>query len=228
MATGTKAFAGKSQASLIGSIIIATPPPVSSTSRPMTPPAFDRVVKTCLAKDPEDRFQTAHDVRLQLQWIAEGGSQAGLPAPVAARRKSRERLAWAVAAAAIAAAALLGAGYLRRAPVKASADPLRDPDSGRSLPDRRPQDLARREASRVQRQRFLRPTPHLGAAVERSDRAASGRDRRSRPPLLVARQPLPRLLRRRQAEEDRGLRRPPAEDLRLPDGRGRHAGARRA
>ena len=56
----------------------------------MTPPALDRVVKTCLAKDPEDRWQTAHDVKLELQWIAEGGSQAGLPAPVVARRKSRE------------------------------------------------------------------------------------------------------------------------------------------
>jgi serine/threonine protein kinase/Tol biopolymer transport system component len=120
MATGTKAFAGKSQASLIGAIMHSEPPPVSSLA-PMTPPAFDRVVKTCMAKDAEERFQTAHDVRLQLQWIAEGGSAAGLPAPVVARRKSRERLAWAVAGAAIAAAALLGAGYLRRAPVKASA-----------------------------------------------------------------------------------------------------------
>ena len=66
----------------------------------MIPPALNRVVKTCLAKDPEDRFQTAHDVKLQLEWIAEGGSQAGLPAPVVARRKNREKLAWAVAAVA--------------------------------------------------------------------------------------------------------------------------------
>ncbi len=53
---------------------------------------------------------------LQLQWIAEGGSAAGLPAPVAARRKSREKLAWGVAAAGILAAAALGYGFLRRAP----------------------------------------------------------------------------------------------------------------
>jgi Tol biopolymer transport system component/predicted Ser/Thr protein kinase len=119
MATGRKAFSGKSQASLIGSILRDDPPSVNEIA-PMTPPALNRVIKTCLAKDPEDRFQTAHDVKLQLQWIAEGGSQAGLPAPVAARRKSRERLAWGVAAAAIAAAALLGAGYLRRAPAKGS------------------------------------------------------------------------------------------------------------
>ncbi len=86
----------------------------------MIPPALNRVVKTCLAKDPEDRFQTAHDAKLQLQWIAEGGSQAGLPAPVVARRKNREKLAWAVAAAALVAAGLATVGYLRRAPAPRS------------------------------------------------------------------------------------------------------------
>jgi len=97
MATGQKAFSGKTQASLIAAIIERVPPPISSIS-PMTPPAFDRVVKTCLSKDPEDRWQTAHDVMLELKWVVEGGSAAGLPAPVVARRKSREKLAWALAA----------------------------------------------------------------------------------------------------------------------------------
>ena len=115
MATGKKAFSGKSQASLAGSILRDDPPSVNEIV-PMTPPALNRVIKTCLAKDPEDRFQTAHDVKLQLQWIAEGGSQAGLPTPVAARRKSRERLAWGVAASALLAAAALGLGFVRRAP----------------------------------------------------------------------------------------------------------------
>ncbi len=115
MATGRKAFTGSSQASLIGSILRDDPTAISEIS-PMMPPALNRVVKTCLAKDPEDRFQTAHDVKLQLQWIAEGGSQAGLPAPLIARRKNRERLAWSVAAAALVAALLAGFGYVRRAP----------------------------------------------------------------------------------------------------------------
>ena len=115
MATGKKAFSGTSQASLIGAILRDDPPAISEIS-PMIPPALNRVVKTCLAKDPEDRFQTAHDAKLQLQWVAEGGSQAGLPAPVVARRKNREKLAWAVAAAAIVAAGLATFGYLRRAP----------------------------------------------------------------------------------------------------------------
>ena len=97
MATGKKAFSGRSQASLISSIM-ASEPPAISTVAPIAPPAFDRVVRTCLAKDPADRWQTAHDVMLELKWVAEGGSAAGLPAPVVARRKSREKLAWGLAA----------------------------------------------------------------------------------------------------------------------------------
>src|SRR6266536_905686 len=115
MATGRKAFSGKSQASLIGSILRDDPPSVTEIA-PMLPPALNRVIKTCLAKDPEDRFQTAHDAKLQLQWIAEVGSAAGVPAPVIARRKSRERLAWAGFGIATIAAIAFAAGYVRRAP----------------------------------------------------------------------------------------------------------------
>jgi Tol biopolymer transport system component len=114
MVTGRRAFAGGSQASLIGAIMNEQPAP-ASTLQPMTPPAFDRVIQTCLSKDPEERWQTAHDVKLQLQWIAEGGSVVGLPAPVAARRKSRERLAWVVAAVAGVAAVLFAVGFFLRA-----------------------------------------------------------------------------------------------------------------
>ncbi len=115
MATGRKAFSGGSQASLISAIMKEEPAPIA-TLQPMTPPALDRVVRTCLAKDPEDRFQTAHDAKLQLQWIAEVGSAAGVPAPVIARRKSRERLAWAGFGIATIAAIAFAAGYVRRAP----------------------------------------------------------------------------------------------------------------
>ena len=119
MVTGRKAFDGKSQASLIGSILKDTPPPASSIA-PMTPPALDRVIATCLAKDPDDRIQTAHDVKLQLQWIAEGGSRAGVPAPVVQRRRSRERLAWTIAAA-----SLIAAGGLTAIVVRAARKPER-------------------------------------------------------------------------------------------------------
>ena len=53
-------------------------------------------MQTCLAKDPDERFQNVHDVKLQLKWIAEGGSQAGVPARVAAGRTNREKLAWSL------------------------------------------------------------------------------------------------------------------------------------
>ncbi len=113
MATGRKAFAGTSQASLISAIMASDPPPISVV-QPMTPPAMDRVVKTCLAKDPDDRWQAAGDVAKELKWIAEGGSSAGLPASADARPRKRERLAWTIAAAAVGLAlALL---LLRRPP----------------------------------------------------------------------------------------------------------------
>ncbi len=115
MATGRRAFAGDSQASLIGSIMHQQPQPATSI-QPMTPPALDRVIQSCLAKNPEDRWQTAHDVKLQLRWIAEGGSVVGVPAPVAARRRSRERLAWAAFATAAVAAAAFAVAWLGRAP----------------------------------------------------------------------------------------------------------------
>jgi serine/threonine-protein kinase len=102
MATGKKAFSGRSQASLISSIMGSEPPPIS-TAVPTTPPAFDRIVRTCLAKDPDDRWQTAHDVMLELKWLAEGGSAAGLPAPIVARRRARERIVWGAAGLAVGA-----------------------------------------------------------------------------------------------------------------------------
>src|ERR1700730_7187636 len=87
MATGKKAFEGKSQASLMAKILETDPPSMSSLT-PMTPPALDRVVKKCLAKEPEKRWQAASDVCDELKWIAEGGSQAGL-APTAAVKGMR-------------------------------------------------------------------------------------------------------------------------------------------
>jgi Tol biopolymer transport system component/predicted Ser/Thr protein kinase len=131
MVTGKKAFTGKSQASLITAIMSSEPPPIS-TIQPMTPPALDRVVKTCLAKEPDDRWQTAHDLMLELTWAGEAGSQASAAAPVV-RRKKRERLAW-IAATAILLLALIVAlpfviGYFRRAPTEVSATRLVIPAS---------------------------------------------------------------------------------------------------
>src|SRR4029077_4042355 len=70
MLTGRKAFEGKSQASLIGAILQREPPPVSSL-QPLSPPALDRIVRTCLTKDPDERWQSACDLTRELTWIAE-------------------------------------------------------------------------------------------------------------------------------------------------------------
>jgi Tol biopolymer transport system component/predicted Ser/Thr protein kinase len=99
MTTGKKAFLGGTQASLISAILRDDPQPVSQV-QPMSPPALDRVVKTCLAKDPEDRWQSAGDVAKELKWIAEGSAGA-IPSIVAGGRKRREMLAWAIVVLAV-------------------------------------------------------------------------------------------------------------------------------
>ncbi len=114
MATGRKAFSGNSQASLISAILRDEPQSISQV-QPTTPPSLDRVVRGCLAKDPEDRWQSAGDVGKQLKGIAEG-SEAGLPVPHVLPRKGRERLALLAFAAAASAALVLGFLLLRQRP----------------------------------------------------------------------------------------------------------------
>ncbi len=119
MLTGKRTFSGRTQASLIASILKEEPRPLAELA-PMTPPALERLVRGCLAKDPDERRQTAHDLLLELRWVVEGGSQAGVPAPVARHRRSRERIAWAIAVAAlVACAAAVGFIWTRPAPVPA-------------------------------------------------------------------------------------------------------------
>src|SRR5262245_11386044 len=98
MVAGKPAFEGKTAALLIAAIETVDPEPLSKT-QPMAPPALEYLVKRCLAKDPKQRLQTARDLMSQLQWIAEGGSQIGIPAPTAARRRKREQLVWVALAA---------------------------------------------------------------------------------------------------------------------------------
>ncbi len=112
MSTGIRPFAGKSQASLIASIMKEEPRPISAI-QPMTPPALERVVAQCLAKEPDDRWQSAGDLKRELSWITQGGSQIGIPAPVVAQRKRRMHASWIVAAAAtLVALGLLGMKFM--------------------------------------------------------------------------------------------------------------------
>jgi Tol biopolymer transport system component len=117
MATGKRAFEGKSRASLMAKILETDPPPMSSLQA-MTPPALDRLVKRCLAKEPDRRWQTASDLCEELKWIAEQGqdAQTATAASGAAARRVQGPLAWLVGAFAIFLAAALFASvlYFRR------------------------------------------------------------------------------------------------------------------
>jgi eukaryotic-like serine/threonine-protein kinase len=104
MITGKRAFTGNSQLSIASMILEREPEPVSAI-RPLTPPSLDRVIRRCLAKDPENRWQTGRDLGIELTWLRESGSQSGAPA-IKRGRRSRAKLAWA-AAALTGAAALL-------------------------------------------------------------------------------------------------------------------------
>jgi Tol biopolymer transport system component len=117
MATGRRAFEGTTAATVIGAILHTDPPPVSSL-QPLTPPALDRIVSRCLAKDPDDRWQTTRDLMLELKWT---GEHHATPAPEGHRHK-RPKLVLAVTAALLVTivAAASAVVYMRRLP---SAEP---------------------------------------------------------------------------------------------------------
>jgi len=132
MVTGRRAFEGKSQVLLISAIATADPPPISRI-QPATPPALDHVVKVCLAKDPDERWQSARDLLAELRWIAGGGADAGLAGEVgaASRGTSRwTRFALAGAVVLLAATSVPAVGYFRGEPepdrieLRMSANPL--------------------------------------------------------------------------------------------------------
>jgi eukaryotic-like serine/threonine-protein kinase len=114
MVAGKRPFQGKSQISLASSILESEPEPVSDI-KPNTPLAFDHVVTTCLQKNPEERYQSAHDVKLELQWIAADKSSPAIPA-APPRSTARDRV---TRSALMIFAIVLGivAGSFLRAPV---------------------------------------------------------------------------------------------------------------
>jgi Tol biopolymer transport system component/predicted Ser/Thr protein kinase len=115
MASGRRAFDGKTRTSLIAAIVGSDPPPIAQL-QPMTPPALEHVIRKCLSKEPDDRWQSAHDIAEELRWINEAGSQAGVPA-IARRSRARRWLAWSAVALALAiAATAITAFVMRRAP----------------------------------------------------------------------------------------------------------------
>jgi serine/threonine protein kinase len=115
MVTGRRAFDGKTQLSVMSAILEKEPESLS-TVQPTTPVALDYTVRTCLEKNPEDRFQTAHDVKLQLGWIATSPLQTGTRALPQTKGRSKLWIAAGLLALAVVAltAALLRPGPSRR------------------------------------------------------------------------------------------------------------------
>jgi eukaryotic-like serine/threonine-protein kinase len=123
MVSGKKAFEGKSRVLLISAIATSDPPPLSSVE-PAASTALDHLVKTCLAKEPGDRWQDARDLLAELEWVAEGGAETSTGAPVAV---STRRRMW------FHRVLLASAGLLGGAAVASAALYLRGPSSPEEL-----------------------------------------------------------------------------------------------
>jgi hypothetical protein len=100
MVTGMRAFEGKSQLSVASAILEKEPDPLSAV-KPMTPPALNHAIKKCVAKLPDERWQSASDLAGELKWISEGGAQAVDAAPRERSGKTKERIAWLIACASV-------------------------------------------------------------------------------------------------------------------------------
>ncbi len=112
MATGKRAFEGKTQASIVGSILAVEPPPIT-TFQPQLPPALSKLVQSCLVKDPEERLQSVYDLKLQLETIGEVGAAPSAPAERVAGKRSRT--GWIAAAVATLALAAVSTFYVMQA-----------------------------------------------------------------------------------------------------------------
>jgi len=106
MVTGKRAFEGTSVVSLMAAIMDQQPPPLA-TLQPVTPPALDRLVRRCLAKSPDDRPDSAHDVADDLRWLRESSGVGVAPDRGLVRRR-RLRTTLLVACVALLLGAVAG------------------------------------------------------------------------------------------------------------------------
>ena len=206
LATGARAFAGTTAATVIGAIL-HTDPPAVSTRQSLAPPLLDRVVSRCLAKDPDNRWQTARDVVLELQWIANHPAESATAAgpPTATRRFGRAWSATALTGLVIAIAAS-AVTYLRSHPVEAPV--IRLPlAASNGLPDEfanGPVVISPDGRNLVYPLDGIRWAARaLGAFARCARRQTDSRHRRWDVPVLVARQPVDCLLRARETQEGR-------------------------
>jgi serine/threonine protein kinase len=108
MATGKKAFEAKSHASLIAAILKEDPRPMREL-QPLAPPLLESIVKSCLAKDPDERPQSAHDLKLELDWIRESSGITQVPQQLAVGKSSGNKTARVALLSALCAALAVGA-----------------------------------------------------------------------------------------------------------------------
>jgi serine/threonine-protein kinase len=125
MITGRRPFEGRSQASLIGAILDRDPPLVTSL-QPTTPPLLAELVARCLAKDPDDRWQSARDLQRQLEWIATHAAAPTTADVVASDSHSRSRGRLLRVGAALLGTAVLSGGLVawRLRPMTPLSPPL--------------------------------------------------------------------------------------------------------
>src|SRR5579864_6550509 len=119
MATGKRAFEGKSTTSVIAAILERNPAPISAV-RPMFPQALDSVVRTCLEKDPEERWQSVRDLRTNLKWIAK--DDGSVTSSAVKPNQWRERAAWMLALSCLCVVAFFVASQNR---AQSTGEPVR-------------------------------------------------------------------------------------------------------
>ena len=151
--TGHRAFEGKTSSSVMAAVLATKPRPIEELV-PLTPPALERIVSRCLAKDPEDRWQTARDVAAELQWVSQGGSKVGLPGrrhrpPPRARRPGVGR----VRAGGAGGRRRFAVAWTRRAPEPRAGRPLSADLAAKRAEPEPAGGLARRPAHRLCRRR---------------------------------------------------------------------------
>jgi serine/threonine protein kinase len=98
MLTGQRAFPGKSSLSVASAILEKDPAPISSL-KPLTPPSLEHVIRRCLAKDPDDRWQNTKDLSSELKWISESGVQANSISPEVTAKGTQTVLPWIISGA---------------------------------------------------------------------------------------------------------------------------------
>jgi len=121
MVTGRRAFEGKSQISVASAILEKEPQPIKEIQR-SAPAALDHLIRTCLAKNPEERYQSALDIKLQLRWIAEIGiAETGQDLRTSDPGPGwRKILAWSLPTVLALAALVVAASYFVSRPTPAS------------------------------------------------------------------------------------------------------------